>query len=193
MRTCHFTSDIRQKRALYLSIVRSLFEHCSVIWFPHTQTHLSKFEAVQKRAVKWIKGQRFDRYSEEQFLMAQKELKILPIKLKFYHNSLMLFFKIINGLTRISLPSYITVSEAENFHHRTRGSADIIDGSDTSTYRCNIVENCDSFRNSYFVRTMKLWNALPVGIRQIGRISIFKNKLTLFLWSTAASATSWPD
>ncbi|MCP4461126.1 MAG: hypothetical protein GY816_24360, partial [Cytophagales bacterium] len=27
-RTCHFTTNIRQKRAFYLSIVRSIFEHC---------------------------------------------------------------------------------------------------------------------------------------------------------------------
>ena len=39
MRTCHFTVILRsfnkrQKRSLYLTIVRSLFEHCSVIWSP---------------------------------------------------------------------------------------------------------------------------------------------------------------
>ena len=30
-RTCHFVADRRQKRSFYLAIVRSLFEHCSVI------------------------------------------------------------------------------------------------------------------------------------------------------------------
>ena len=31
MRTCHFTTNKRQKRSFYLTIVKSLFEHCSVI------------------------------------------------------------------------------------------------------------------------------------------------------------------
>ncbi len=50
-RTCHFTTNIRQKRAFYLSIVRSVFEHCSVIWSPHNKSILEKFEAIQKRGV----------------------------------------------------------------------------------------------------------------------------------------------
>ena len=31
-RTLHFVRDRKQKRAFYLSLVRSLFEHCSVAW-----------------------------------------------------------------------------------------------------------------------------------------------------------------
>ena len=188
-RTCHFSSNIRQKRALYLTIVRSIFENCSVIWYPYTQTHLSKFDALQKRAVKWIKGQQFDSYSEERFFAVQKELKILPMKLKFYHNSLTLFYKIINGLTKISLPDYITVSEAVNLRY-TRNSSSVIEGVDTTTYCCSVVPNCDSFRYSFFVRTVKLWNALPVGIRQCSCVSVFKVYLTTFLWSCD---TNWPD
>ena len=34
IRTCHFTCNRRQKRTFYLAIVRSMFEHCSVIWSP---------------------------------------------------------------------------------------------------------------------------------------------------------------
>ena len=47
-RTCHFTTDVRQKRAFYLAIVRSIFEHCSTIWSPQHPTHLSKYISVQK-------------------------------------------------------------------------------------------------------------------------------------------------
>ena len=33
-RTFHFTRNKRQKRTFYLTIVRSIFEHCSIIWYP---------------------------------------------------------------------------------------------------------------------------------------------------------------
>ena len=56
-RTCHFTTDARQKRAFYFAIVRSLFEHCSTIWSPQYKTNLLKFSAIQRRAVKWINGE----------------------------------------------------------------------------------------------------------------------------------------
>ena len=33
-RTCYFVNDIKRKRALYLSLIRSQFEHCSPVWRP---------------------------------------------------------------------------------------------------------------------------------------------------------------
>ena len=53
-RTCHFTKNQAQKRVLYLTLVRSQLEHCSVVWRPTQETLISKIEAVQRRAVKWI-------------------------------------------------------------------------------------------------------------------------------------------
>ena len=149
MRTCHFTTDKSKKRALYLSIVRSIFEHCSIIWFPQTAKHLSKFDAIQKRAIKWINGEQFHSYNDNMFYEKQKELKILPIKFKFIYNSLVLFYKVVNDLVCISLPEYIAVAEAGTMRY-TRSTAPVIEGQDTSTFRSSVVPNCESFRNSYF-------------------------------------------
>ena len=33
-RTCHFVFDRGKRRSLYLALVRSNFEHCSIIWRP---------------------------------------------------------------------------------------------------------------------------------------------------------------
>ena len=33
-RSCHFVADRKRRRCLYLAMVRSQFEHCSVIWAP---------------------------------------------------------------------------------------------------------------------------------------------------------------
>ena len=52
IRTCHFSTNKLQKRAFYLAVVRSLLEHCSIIWYPHGSTQLSKFESIQRRAIK---------------------------------------------------------------------------------------------------------------------------------------------
>ena len=63
-RTCHFTTNVKQKRALYLSLVRSIFEHCSILWSPQNSTQINKFAAIQKRAIKWIYGEQFASYSD---------------------------------------------------------------------------------------------------------------------------------
>ena len=60
-RTCYFLQDKKRKRLLYLAlvVVRSQFEHCSVIWQPHSITIMNKLESIQKRAIKWILSEVF--------------------------------------------------------------------------------------------------------------------------------------
>ena len=53
-RTCHFTKNTQQKRALYLALVRSQFQHCSVIWRPHTTNIKNKLDSLQKRGIKSV-------------------------------------------------------------------------------------------------------------------------------------------
>ena len=189
MRTCHFTMDKKQKKIFYLTIVRSIFEHCSIIWHPQSSNQISKFDAIQKRAIKWINGQCFEHYSDSEYLNKQKELNILPIKMKFRLNDLILFYKIVNSLVAIELPEHYTFIDGRELRF-TRKNANIIDKKDRTSVTCSIKPACDTFRNSYFHRTMKLWNFLPFEIRQESTISIFKGKVTQLLWSTD---TEWPD
>ena len=138
---------------------------------------------------KWINGREFDSYSNSVLLEQEKKLNILPIRLKFVHNSLTLFYKIVNKLVCIPLPNYLSLVEANTMKY-TRTTASVIEGIDTSTYKCSVIPHCDSFRNSFFFRSMILWNALPVGVRQSDRISTFKSKLDDFL---LRANTNWPD
>ncbi len=188
-RTCHFTINKRQKRSFYLALVRSIFEHCSVVWSPQHQYLIDKFDAIQKRAVKWIFGEMFMNYSEEVFFAKQKELDILPMKLKFIFNDLVMFYKIVNELIPISLPSYINVCRPEDVRY-TRRNAAIQDLSDSSTYTSSVNPNCDTFRNSFFYRSLQKWNKLPISIRQASSLSLMKSSLTTFLWS---ADDDWPD
>ena len=50
-RTLSFIKDDKQKRAFYLSLIRSLFENCSVIWRPTTNLMNDKVESIQRKAV----------------------------------------------------------------------------------------------------------------------------------------------
>ena len=188
-RTCHFTSDIRQKRSFYLATVRSLFEHCSTVWSPQYASHLSKFEAIQRRAVKWINGEPFCSYSDDKYAEELRKLKILPMKLKFMYNDLVLFYKIVNKLVPVELPDHIRICNAEGTR-LTRRTADIHDLTDISTYQCNISPSTDALRNSFFFRTMLNWNSLPMSIRQREGLTLFKSSLTSHLWSPDVE---WPD
>ena len=54
---------VRDLRTLYLPMIRSQFEHCSVIWCLVTASKLTDFEVIQKKAIKWILNEDFSSYS----------------------------------------------------------------------------------------------------------------------------------
>ena len=90
MRTCHFTTNKNQTRSFYLTLVRSIFEHCSVIWSPQQASNVAKFDIIQKRAIKWIDGHPFECYTKEEFFKKQRNYNILPMELRFRLNDLKL-------------------------------------------------------------------------------------------------------
>ena len=98
----------------FLTIVRSIFEHCSDIWKPKSTKQIASFVAIQKKAIKWINGRRFYHYSDLEYLNKQKELNILPIKFKFVPNDLIMCYKIVNLLVHIKLTEHFTFVEAEH-------------------------------------------------------------------------------
>ena len=189
MRTCHFTMDKRQKKTFYLTIVRSIFEHCSIVWRPKSCNQISKFDAIQKRAIKWINGQSFEHYSDLEYINKQKGLSILPIKMKFILNDLVLFYKIINSLVNIKLPEHFAFKEGKNLKY-TRQNVDIIEQNDKTSLSCNLKSTCDWFRNSFFYRTMKLWNSVPYTFRPQSAITKLKSEVSELLLS---ADLDWPD
>ena len=85
--------------------MRSIFEHCSIIWRRKSTNQIASFDEIQKKANKWINGRRFDHYSDLEYFNKLKELNILPMKFKFVLNDLMklLTYLFILGYLSISL------------------------------------------------------------------------------------------
>jgi hypothetical protein len=106
-RTLHFIKDSRQKRAFYLALVRSIFEHCSVVWRPTTITLSDKVERIQRRAVKWILGEYDHHYNDVEYLSRLRDLDLLPMESKFDYTDLVMFHNIYHKRSTIELPSYI--------------------------------------------------------------------------------------
>ena len=114
-------------------------------------------------------------------MIAIKAKALMPFQNKNY--------KIVIGQSPITLPEYVSFVEHDEVRV-TRRTAAIADGSDTTTLQCSVVHETDIFRNSFFPRATRLWNVLPVDIRQSSCITIFKKKLIAFFW---AASNDWPD
>ena len=105
----HFTStrSKTENRVLYLTLVRSQLEHCSVVWRPTSAASIKPFEVIQRRAVKWIHNEPYASYNDNDYLCKLNKIDILPIGYKFLVTDLLLFHKIVYNNICIKLPEYI--------------------------------------------------------------------------------------
>ena len=181
-RTCYFIFDAKKRRALYLSLVHSIFEHCCQVWAPQTRKSLDAIEALQKRAVKWILREQHMSFSDSLYLQKLCNLDLLPMKSKFLFSDLILFYKIVNRIVKIDLPGYVSRVEPHHVTRVTRSTSSIADGLDESSYKCNVNPTVNSFRDSYFYRTVQQWNLLPVKLRSLENVESFKADLKDHLW-----------
>ena len=185
-RTCHFLISSQRKRTLYLAMVRSQFQHCSVIWRPVTSSQIHKFEAIQKNAVKWILNEEFLNYFDyETYINKCRKINLLPISKMFDLNDLILFHKIVFEYTPIKLPDYIS-----KFDGMSRLRERHLD-SECYTYNLNHPNTSSRspiFRN-FFYRAIHLWNKLPYDCRITPNMNSFKSQATNFLWESVLNET----
>ena len=183
-RTCHFVKDENKRRVLYITLVRSIFEHCPMVWRPSANTIVNKLETIQKRAFKWIKSNQSISYSGNDLLYYShcKQLNILPVKFRFDFHDLKFFHSVVYQYSCVELPPCI-----EYYSGRSRLRSSHLDeycfvskvvprGNFTSTNR-------RGFYHSYFYRSHLMWNLLPKTLRQTPKPSVFKKGFQIFLWN----------
>ena len=183
-RTCHFVKDENKRRVLYLTLVRSIFEHCPIVWRPSNNTVINKLESIQKRAFKWIRNNEYISYSGNDLLYYThcKQLNILPIKFRFDFHDLKFFHSLVYKYSCVDLPAYIQnhsgISRLRSCHLDALCfvSCIIPRGNFTSTSR-------RGFYHSYFYRSHLMWNILPKILRQNPRPGLFKRELLKFIWN----------
>ena len=190
-RTMHFVKCPKQRRAFYLAIVRSQFEHCAQIWRPSSETLNIKIERIQRRAVKWILSEQDHSYNDLEYLMRLRDLDLLPMKARFLSTDLMMFYDIYSGLSCVKLPGYLRhFTHDERRRLRTnikpppslQGNQSIdlqkmrqsrIDG---NSLKSEIEPKSAIFKSSFFYRSAQEWNNLPSEIKEAPRAA-FKEKL----------------
>ncbi len=180
-RTCSFVKDLKRKRTLYLTLVRSQFEHCSQIWRPTSKTNIAKFESFQKSCLKWILSEEHVSYqSHDTYLKKCKLVNILPMALKFDLNDLIFFHKVLHELVPVRLPDYLHLFDGNTILRSTH--------LDDLSYVSNLEFKMNY--KPYFYRVHSLWNSLPYEIREIHGLSLFKTRLINHLWDSISPIDS---
>ena len=191
-RTCNFIKNVRQRRSLYLAMIRSQFEHCSSLWSPNTITMIDRLESLQKRCIKWILREEFHSYSPEIYYNRCKTLDLLPIKFRLILKDLKLFHSIVNNRSPISLPENMYFhngsSRLRSSHLDELSIVSNIHPRITANYNSREIVSASSlsqFSNSYFYRTMNNWNMLSHENRSISFPNTFEQAVINHLWEMA--------
>ena len=110
-RTCHFVSDTKRRRVLYLTLARSQFNHCSTIWRPTeitNKTLVKKFENFQKKCLKWIlREEELSYHSHNIYTRKCQQANVLPLLYIFNINDMVIFHQIVYKLIPLSMPDYL--------------------------------------------------------------------------------------
>ena len=177
-RNAYFVTDPVKRRLLAISLIRSQFEHCSIISRPTTTTMTNKLEKTQKAYIKWILHEENVSYAHwPTYVSKCKQVNLLPISEYFDLTELINIHKIVYGLVPTSLPDYMTF-----FTGQTRLRRSHLDSlSLVSSISPRSPSN--AFANSFFFRVHCKWNDLSSEIRMISCPKAFKSTVIAMLWS----------
>ena len=162
-RTCKNTHDVRVRKLLFCALVRPVLEYASNLWSPYTIKHKSLVENVQRRATKFILNYPKDLTYADRLM----KVNILPLEFRRDISDLCLLFKSRTGAISTDVNNYIYIFEP--------GYQSI--NYDKNNYNFLIKHKQDYFRNSFFIRSVELWNTLPSDIKSSSSLGIFKSHL----------------
>ena len=141
------------KEVAYKTLVRPQLEHveyASPIWHPYNETQTSKVEKVQRTAARWT-CRRWRNTSSVGDLLDELEWPSLEARRE--RSSLIFFYKIHHGSVSLDKDKYLT--PAPNLRS-TRASHE-------SQYTRQFAYS-DALKNSFFPRTIPVWNSLPSSV-----------------------------
>ena len=152
---------------LFTSIIRPKMEYGCQIWSPTKRQEIDEIEMVQRQFIKMIEGLKGLTYPEQ-----LKKLKLYSLERRRERYLILYLWKMMEGLVPVCV----------DLKRRNRGrngrSIKLPLLSRTASARVRSLRE-----SSFFIQSVKLFNALPRGIRDLSGCSIekFKRQLNKFL------------
>ena len=151
----------KQCETLVHALVLSSLDYCNSLYMGASSRNMKQLQSIQNRACKTIIGLKKQSSVTEHL----QKLHWLKVQERVEFKIILLTFKCLNGLA----PSYL--SDLLHYNH--------LSGSHTPSLQQPIVKTIIGLRASSS-SDPKLWNNLPLDLKQCDDINIFKSKLKTF-------------
>ena len=133
------------KESAFFALVRPKLEYSTPAWNPYLDKDVNELEKIQRRAARFVSGN-YSQYSSVSEMISRLNWDSLEYRRTM--SSLTLFFKIYYGLVNIHFPPCVVPKR-------------ILRSSSGHPHQyIQVPSKKDSFRYSFFVRTVPLWNSL---------------------------------
>lgn len=156
------------KNLAYRTLVRPIIEYAKIVWDPYTEKNRKKLERIQRLASRFI----FNKYGRHHSPSKLCQLANLPnLELRTKYDRIKFLFLIIHNEIKINRTNYFEISTNESSRHRH------------SMYIPPPVTRNDTFKYSFFPRTIKEWNMLPDFVVQSASLNNFLSNLHAVIYS----------
>ena len=166
------TCPTHLKEVAYKQLVLPLLEYCATIWDPHNQYDIKHLEMVQRRTARFVLNKPWSHNDNNSVTEMLQYLKWPALQIRRKYLRLILLFKIINNLLMIPnqyLPALAQLPSTRSNHP-------------LKLFRYQ--PSNDTYKFSFFPRTIPDWNDLPINDIQEQSLADFKLHLTeLFFFS----------
>ena len=133
-------------------------EYSSSVWSPYTQQNINQIEMIQHRAARWVSHD-YSSYSSVTSMISQLGWRSLQDRRS--DARLTMFYKIVNGLVAIPMPSYVKSPVRLSRHMHPLSYT-------------QIQTPCNYYKYSFFPATIILWNSLPADLVEAPTLHQFK-------------------
>ena len=163
----HFLPDYIMK-TLYSSLIASHLQYCTLLWANSHVTHIRKLQLLQEKTIRIITSSHYIAHTDPLFAMT----KLLKIEDLYKYQLGIFMHKVTHSQLPQNMSSMFLRTDKIHSHKLRNQNAYFIQQIRTNTRKSTI-----NFSGPTF------WNTLPINLRQIVSIHLFKKKFKELLQS----------
>ena len=163
----YYLSD-EMKVLFYNSYIIPVFDYCCTVWGKNNNRYVNKVHMLQKRTAKII----LNKPMRSPSVGLYKELNWLSFSDRCKYHSAVLVYKTLNNMAPSYLSEILKFSQNEKYSLRSANRHDLV---------LKIKPRTNLIQNTFAYYSMKIWNNIPIFIRNSNSITSFKCSYKTYL------------